>query len=66
MPATTTPASLVVEHRRFTQPVAATVVTRLGFAADPAELIKLYRAMVLTRTFDAKAVALQRQSAGSG
>ena len=31
-----------------------------GFADDPDELIGMYRAMVLTRTFDAKAVALQR------
>jgi pyruvate dehydrogenase E1 component alpha subunit len=30
------------------------------FAHDPDELIGMYRAMVLTRTFDAKAVALQR------
>ena len=30
------------------------------FAKDPSALIPLYRAMVLTRTFDAKAVALQR------
>ena len=30
------------------------------FAADPAELIRLYRAMVRTRAFDAKAIALQR------
>ncbi len=30
------------------------------FAKDPAELIKLYRAMVLTRLFDNKAIALQR------
>lgn len=30
------------------------------FAQDPDELVKLYRAMVLTRTFDAKAIALQR------
>jgi pyruvate dehydrogenase E1 component alpha subunit len=29
-------------------------------ARDPAELIRLYRAMVFTRTYDAKAVALQR------
>jgi pyruvate dehydrogenase E1 component alpha subunit len=29
-------------------------------ADDPAELAAMYRAMVLTRTFDAKAVALQR------
>lgn len=31
-----------------------------AFARDPAELLKLYRALVLTRTFDAKAVSLQR------
>ncbi|MFQ6016954.1 MAG: pyruvate dehydrogenase (acetyl-transferring) E1 component subunit alpha [Kiloniellaceae bacterium] len=31
-----------------------------GLANDPAALIPLYRAMVLTRRFDAKAVALQR------
>ncbi len=30
------------------------------FARDPAELLRLYRALVLTRTFDAKAIALQR------
>jgi hypothetical protein len=30
------------------------------FARDPANLISLYRAMVLTRLFDKKAVALQR------
>jgi len=30
------------------------------FAANPAELVPLYHAMVLTRAFDAKAVALQR------
>lgn len=31
-----------------------------GFARDPANLIPLYRAMVLVRSFDAKAIALQR------
>ena len=30
------------------------------FARDPAILLRLYRALVLTRTFDTKAVALQR------
>ena len=30
------------------------------FATNPADLMPLYRAMVLTRAFDAKAVALQR------
>jgi pyruvate dehydrogenase E1 component alpha subunit len=31
-----------------------------AFAREPSELVALYRAMVLTRTFDAKAIALQR------
>ena len=31
-----------------------------SFAAEPASLIEIYRAMVLTRTFDLKAVSLQR------
>lgn len=31
-----------------------------GFADEPDELRRMYRAMVLTRTFDAKAIALQR------
>jgi pyruvate dehydrogenase E1 component alpha subunit len=30
------------------------------FARDPAELLRLYRTLVLTRTFDTKAIALQR------
>lgn len=34
--------------------------TLASFAAAPSELVRLYRAMVLTRTFDAKAIALQR------
>ena len=38
---------------RLTQPLPS-------FAAEPAALIELYRAMVLTRAFDAKAVSLQR------
>lgn len=31
-----------------------------AFARDPGELVRLYRALVLTRTFDTKAIALQR------
>ena len=31
-----------------------------AFAESRAELVRLYRAMVLTRAFDAKAIALQR------
>jgi pyruvate dehydrogenase E1 component alpha subunit len=36
------------------------VGTMPEFARDAAELLKLYRALVLTRTFDTKAIALQR------
>lgn len=36
------------------------VGTMPEFAREPAELLKLYRALVLTRAFDTKAVALQR------
>jgi len=40
---------------------AGTVVGAMPeFAGDAAELVRLYRALVLTRTFDTKAVALQR------
>ena len=36
------------------------VGTMPEFGREPAELLRLYRALVLTRTFDTKAVALQR------
>ncbi len=36
------------------------VGTMPEFARNPAELLKLYRTLVLTRTFDTKAIALQR------
>jgi pyruvate dehydrogenase E1 component alpha subunit len=41
--------------------VDGTVIGALpAFGRKPGELVALYRAMVLTRTFDTKAVALQR------
>ena len=46
--------------RRFIDPSATAIAALPQFASDPAELIMLYRAMVLTRAFDAKAIALQR------
>lgn len=46
--------------RRFLQPAGELSTPLPDFARDPAELVKLYSAMVLTRAFDAKAVALQR------
>lgn len=45
---------------RFISPSGETTAPLPEFAREPAELVKLYRAMVLTRTFDAKAIALQR------
>jgi 2-oxoisovalerate dehydrogenase E1 component alpha subunit len=45
---------------RFIDPSAKAIAPLPDFAGDPAELVRLYRAMVLTRAFDAKAVALQR------
>lgn len=58
--ATPLSSPLIVEHRRFTEDGGAQVNTLATFAAEPAELVRLYRALVLTRTFDAKAIALQR------
>ncbi len=57
---TSSSRGLVTEHRRFIGMDGDVVATLPKFAGDPAELAKIYRAMVLTRTFDAKAVALQR------
>ena len=56
------PASIdaIDTPRRFIDPSAMAVGALPEFASDPAELVALYRAMVLTRTFDAKAIALQR------
>ncbi len=52
--------ALAIPYTQFIDPAGAAVRPLPGFARDPAELLKLYRAMVLTRAFDAKAVALQR------
>jgi pyruvate dehydrogenase E1 component alpha subunit len=45
---------------RFLDPEGRAVRPLPAFAEEPGALISLYRAMVATRTFDAKAVALQR------
>ena len=45
---------------RFVGPDGVPVDELPGFTDVPGELERMYRAMVLTRTFDAKAVALQR------
>lgn len=53
-------ASFTIDFMRFLDQDGQAVMTLPAFAAEPSELVRLYRAMVLTRTFDAKAVALQR------
>jgi pyruvate dehydrogenase E1 component alpha subunit len=51
---------MAIQMTQLIAPSGEAVPLLPDFARDPAELVKLYRAMVLTRTFDAKAVALQR------
>ncbi|NMG76369.1 pyruvate dehydrogenase (acetyl-transferring) E1 component subunit alpha [Aromatoleum diolicum] len=56
----TTIARFQVEYTRFVDPQGEATQPLPEFALDPAALIPLYRAMLLTRTFDTKAIALQR------
>jgi len=53
-------ASFEIHYSQFLDAAGAAVAELPAFARDPEALIPLYRAMVLTRRFDAKAVALQR------
>jgi 2-oxoisovalerate dehydrogenase E1 component alpha subunit len=54
-------ASFEIGHARFLDERGKPTTDALpDFAQDPANLIPLYRLMVLTRTLDAKAVSLQR------
>src|SRR5215472_4461139 len=59
-PGSVTVARFEIRYSRFLDPKGNAVRPLPDFAADRAELVALYRAMVLARTFDAKAVALQR------
>ena len=59
MPALNAPA-VPVHLIRYLGADGVPLVAVPTFAADPSALIPLYRAMIRTRTFDAKAVALQR------
>jgi pyruvate dehydrogenase E1 component alpha subunit len=56
----TTVAQFTIPGSRFLDPSGRLVAPLPDFARNPDELAALYRAMVLTRTFDAKAIALQR------
>lgn len=55
-----TVASFEIRHERFLDASGKAVQALPDFARDPEALVPLYRAMVLTRRFDARAVALQR------
>jgi 2-oxoisovalerate dehydrogenase E1 component alpha subunit len=56
----TTAASFHIGYTQYLGPEGEPVQALPAFARDAAALIPLYRAMVLTRAFDTKAVALQR------
>ncbi len=51
---------LAIPYRQYLSPDGEAVSGLPADARDPAELVTLYRALVLTRLFDEKAVALQR------
>jgi 2-oxoisovalerate dehydrogenase E1 component alpha subunit len=53
-------AHFEVQRRGFLAPDGTVLRPLPSFAADKSSLIALYQAMVLTRTFDLKAVSLQR------
>ncbi len=53
-------ATFRVEYTQFLNPQGDATQSLPEFARDPAALLPLYRAMVRTRLFDAKAITLQR------
>ena len=53
-------ATFQIEYLQFLDEHGKVVAPLPAFAQDPAALIPLYKAMVLMRTYDAKAIALQR------
>ena len=59
-PLDTMAGQLAIACRKCLSPDGKAVGDLPAFARDPAELVALYRAVVLTRVFDEKAVALQR------
>ena len=59
-PSTSVAATFKIPFSRYLSRDGETVRTLPRFAENQETLIRLYRAMVLTRLFDEKAVALQR------
>ena len=53
-------ATFSIEHYRVLDEKSEVVSDLPPFARDPQALVAMYRAMVLTRTFDSRAVAMQR------
>jgi pyruvate dehydrogenase E1 component alpha subunit len=53
-------ATFEVRRRQYLAPDGTAMAKLPGLAADIASLKAIYRAMVLTRAFDLKAVSLQR------
>jgi pyruvate dehydrogenase E1 component alpha subunit len=53
-------ARFEISYTQFVDPAGRAVGALPDFAREPAALLPLYRGMVLTRRFDAKAIALQR------
>jgi len=56
----TTAATFRIDYLRYLDERGRAVAPLPAFAADPAALVRFYEAMVLMRTYDAKAIALQR------
>ena len=56
----TTVAHFEIGYTQFVDPQGEPTQPLPAFAREPAALIALYRAMVLARAFDAKAIAMQR------
>ena len=58
-------ASFEIEHTRFLDPAGEAIAPLPAFAGDVSHLEALYRAMVLTRVFDAKAGKVRDQLTGN-
>src|SRR4051812_15038998 len=56
----TTAATFQIDYLQFLDAQGKVVAPLPAFAKDAGKLAELYRAMVLMRTYDAKAIALQR------